>query len=285
MAYFLRGLNKYWKNDCDAVIASPSTKTSLINHIRSSGDKVDGRTNIAELRRLVRLQHHHTNYKAFTRQELKTSAVQRGLISADDLQGYQSPSGQKLAELLLTADQEGTFPRFMGLPAEIRVMVEEFYVAGLQKGMILMNKSPPLSQTSANSCTLVSAGEALFSPAQPPLARTSKMMRKEVLPLFYCNCDFAISFSTFIAGPTRGSELIFLDNKSTAFLNSLAPGDMANIKQLLVLIGHTTKTHVTISDYPALRDVVKGNAENCESKEDVAKAMLDLGKCFSPFTP
>jgi hypothetical protein len=184
--------------------------------------------------------------------------IQRNLIAASELQKI-SPSDKELVDLLLTADQEITFPKFMDLPAELRVKVEEYYIAGLQE-----------------KC------DALLCPAQPPLARTCKMMMKEVLPLFYSNSHFAIAFCGYLGGPylTDSSGRLVLDPKSNVFLNRIAPVDLAYIKRFPVLVGQEIIIRVTVSDYPALFDIVKRNAENGGSKADVIRAVIRLGKCI-----
>jgi len=62
------------------------------------------------------------------------------------------------------ADRKIMFSRFTDLPPELRGEVYSWYIASLPK--------------------------AVYTPTQPPLARTCKLLRKECLPVSYSQCWF-----------------------------------------------------------------------------------------------
>jgi hypothetical protein len=100
----------------------------------------------------------------------------------------RTASKERLVELLLRADLERTFTKFLDLPPELVTRICEFYVSDFDRE------------------------EALWMPAQPPLARTSTFLRKTVLPIFYSQCKFAIQgtirqlFTRVVARLTRASS-------------------------------------------------------------------------------
>jgi hypothetical protein len=180
------------------------------------------------------------------------------MSSAYELYGYRSPSGLDLVKLLLSADEAISFPKFMELPPELRLLVAQFYLDDLHKD------------------------GPLLAPVQPPLTRTSRYLRKEVLPLFSKTVTFAIeiarplSIDRFATSPWRTYESalwmacpansLFLCPNSIAWLHSLTPEPMAGIKEFVVRYQGWCDMRISVKDYPVLRQAIanydKGRLNN-----------------------
>lgn len=78
------------------------------------------------------------------------------------------PTNRDLVEALLEADKDRKFTKICDLPPELRLRICEFYVSDFNRN------------------------KGLCCPAQPPLARTNRLFRQDVLPLFYSNCRFHV---------------------------------------------------------------------------------------------
>lgn len=97
----------------------------------------------------------------FTTKQLKDICIQRGI-------GLPATSKRNKAEFthrIEEADDESTFAYFADLPSELRVRIYTLHFGEL----------PTLEQ-----------------PAQPPITKTSKLLRQESLPLFYSTCTFIL---------------------------------------------------------------------------------------------
>lgn len=113
----------------------------------------------------------------------------------------------KYIEWLEDADEQPTFPRFMELPAELRELVYQHHFA--------------------------SYPEVLSSPCQPPISMVSKQIRRESLPLFYSECQFAIEHSLYIG--IQGVERM---PSSELFLRRTASMYIARIRRLVLRVSH-----------------------------------------------
>ena len=108
--------------------------------------------------------------------------------------------------LLEKGDDDYTFERFLDLPPELRVRVSEFYVAEF--------------------------AETLKHPTRPPLARTCRLLRQEVSPIFYGNCEFEIHLKQDRRRPNKFAE----DSMTRLFLLHLDAVDVASIRKLKVVV-------------------------------------------------
>lgn len=137
--------------------------------------------------------------------ELRKFARQRGLV------GVVETTNRKhlVVEALLRADDNPNFPRFLELPAEVRTMIYEFYCAGF-------------------------ADEPLILPTYPPLARTSNLLKKELLPVFFSSCNFGIGLvaENFDSDETR--HILRMQRETTLSFRSLKPEHLASIQTLEV---------------------------------------------------
>ena len=137
----------------------------------------------------------------------------------------------------MKADKNSTFRKCLDLPAELRKPAYQFYCADFQH-------------------------LALTLPAQPPLARTCQLMRKEVLPLFYSSCTFYIDFQTPEASSSH-SPRYRLSAESHIFLTTLAPGCMADMRKLEVEFSNTR--HVLPWRYCSFKVDLNPRGELCQA--------------------
>lgn len=121
-------------------------------------------------------------------QELITFSLQRRLDTSDL---PRNPTKLQLRRVLEQADEEDTFDRFTDLPAELRHYI---YTLHFQPFPIM------------------------YGPEQPPIARTSTLIRKEALSTLYKTCTFmldAVTDGTIAycgsswGRPDRSKDLLF----------------------------------------------------------------------------
>lgn len=145
-------------------------------------------------------------YQNCTDEELQSFLKSKGLRQAiGPLESWNWTTRFNVRKRLEMADEDRTF-RFLDLSTELREMVIEFYVAGFP--------------------------QVLKTPAQPPLARTSRLMRREVLPVFYSNITFEIHMDENVS-----PKLTFYRQHLTElFLKSLAPWDLIRIRNWMIVI-------------------------------------------------
>lgn len=101
-------------------------------------------------------------YEKCSHAELEAFCRARGLARVGE-------ATHVLIAVLEHADKEATFDRFTDLPAELRVRIYSMHFQ--------------------------SFGSALETPVQPPITTTSKLLRKEALPLFYQSFAFVVSIT------------------------------------------------------------------------------------------
>jgi hypothetical protein len=104
------------------------------------------------------------SYAKCTTPMLLGFARDRALVSST---GY-TPSRWELVDLLLSADEDTRFERFIELPPELRGRIYEYYVDGFS--------------------------DVVCSLRPPPLALTSKLLKKEVMPVFYARSVFRLYY-------------------------------------------------------------------------------------------
>lgn len=113
-----------------------------------------------------------------------------------EIQDAENEERKRLIVKLEDDDDEATFEKMFDLPAEMRNRIYEAYLAEFPKG--------------------------LDCPSQPPLARTNRQMRAEVLPLFYSEKTFVIHLTQRFDEDGPVTPLILdLPLRVHAFVNSL----------------------------------------------------------------
>lgn len=150
-----------------------------------------------------------TGYEKCRTAELRLFAHHRGLTNID----IPTATRQNLASALRLADQSPTFRPFLRLPSELRASIYSFYCADF-------------------------ASEPLTLPTYPPLARTNKQLLKEVLPVFYDECIFAVNLATDDHSHDHsGSDIphvLRMQRDTTLFFKSLTAEHLAHIQKLEV---------------------------------------------------
>ncbi|KAF7186707.1 hypothetical protein HII31_11939 [Pseudocercospora fuligena] len=147
---------------------------------------------------IARYQHHRLLYKKCSLEELKRFAHDRGLAVTNSSRREIA----KFTSMLTDADSNSCFHHFMDLPPELRLVIYEHHFAAF-------------------------AGRLTY-PSQPPLARVSRGLRLEVLPVFYQQCRFTITYQSRNAGPPFRATL-----ETHAFLSTISYahfGKICNIK-------------------------------------------------------
>ena len=154
------GLDAYWRLDSYQRV----TNHILISELRRAGYAVrSAQMNKATLSLLLQQTDKRLLcYDACSSQELEGFVKARGL----QVKPSKRIEHTRLIETLEQGDAELSFDKLMDLPAELRVRIYEFYVCEFP--------------------------ESLFKPTQPPLARVSKQIRQELLPIFYNNHIFIL---------------------------------------------------------------------------------------------
>ncbi len=147
-------------------------------------------------------------YSKLQNAELQKFVDARGLTVA------KKPTKKMLVKVLVDADQNRQFTRLFDLPPEMREMIAAFYLSEFNRQ------------------------DGLHYPNQPPLARTCRQLRHDVLPLFFKQAKFEIEFSlevdakwpdTSIApGPSQ------MTNVSAAFLSRIPRKYMRDLRKLQV---------------------------------------------------
>lgn len=133
--------------------------------------------------------------------ELRQFARQRRLSIEDN------SSRKELAAALRYADGNPSFPHFLKLPPEVRVIFYKTYCAPF-------------------------ADEPLTLPTYPPLARVNKQLRDEVLPIFYSSCTFSVNLQADSTTYGQISRVLRMQRETTLFFKSLEPCMLACIQKL-----------------------------------------------------
>ena len=146
------GSNEYWKLDSGNRLRSRGLRENLAE----GNFAVLKSVNNTRLRALyVRFQRGLLSFEGMPSHELRFYAAQRGLTVAPTA----TPNSVKAQ--LEQADENATFDRFTDLPPEIRQLIFQYYMDST-----LANRKP----------------KSIY---QPPLTMTSRMIRRETLPLFF----------------------------------------------------------------------------------------------------
>lgn len=191
------------------------TKGALQRLLEKDGCKVKGLKEDLQNASL-RLQCGKTNYESCEDSELRRFVHARKLLTvAAPLQ--QVINRKVMIDLLKTADDQQTFDKFQDLPPELRERVAKYYLREFSS--------------------------ALIFPTQPPLARASRLLRKEVLPLFYQRCTFELHFERV---PGSGIKPC---SRTLEWLYSLATDSFASIRNLSFKVGHDAGVCESLSEF------------------------------------
>lgn len=164
----------------------------------------------------LRLQCGKTNYEVCKDSELRKFVHDRKLLTvAAPLQ--QVITRKVMIDLLKTADDRQTFHKLQDLPPELRERVAKYYLREFSSTLIF--------------------------PTQPPLARASRLVREEVLPLFYQRCTFEIHFER---GPNDRAKPCA---KTLEWLYPLKPENFASIRNLDLKVKHAAGACHSAGDF------------------------------------
>ncbi|PPJ51337.1 hypothetical protein CBER1_08618 [Cercospora berteroae] len=213
------GLDSYWRMDSYAGVAD----SVLAKQLRKAGYKISRSprpTKEALVARYQRIDKGLLCYDTCSVEELRAFAEARGL----QIDNSRRRKRTRLVETLEKVDSKRPFHRFMDLPAELRVSIYEFYISDF----------PAL----------------LHKPTQPPLARTSQLIRQELLPVFYTNQEIALTMTldARVAFELRWSE------QTDDFLKSLHSSHVALLRKPTIKIEADLKDFVLI-DYEQHQDL------------------------------
>ncbi|KAK5171377.1 uncharacterized protein LTR77_004521 [Saxophila tyrrhenica] len=146
-------------------VTSKPKKRDLIEQLKRHGYRAKTRLTHAQLLELVHANvHEYIEFRKIRLSKLERFAHARGLELPEEA------TKDALVPVLIKADNERQFSKIFDLPPELRVLIEEFHLSDFARrwGLLCLN--------------------------QPPLARTCRLLRNDVLPLFYSHCKFIISF-------------------------------------------------------------------------------------------
>lgn len=139
-------------------------------------------------------------YDACTEQEISKFCIDRGLVPANSRLARST-----LTKKLLEADTVPEFCRFPDLPPEIRTRVYELYMLDFKRGDGTVE-------------------DALRHPTQPPLTRTTQIIRAESLPMFYSMCIFELQ------SKMGQSNKVEMDDRSDRWLRSIGDQNIGDIR-------------------------------------------------------
>ncbi|KAK5171376.1 uncharacterized protein LTR77_004520 [Saxophila tyrrhenica] len=126
------------------------------------------------------------------------------------------PTKKMFVEALIEADKRRTYPKLLDFPAELRQAICEFYISDF-----------------------ANPKDGLYCPSQPPLVRTCRTLRRDVLPIFYRKVKFQVdyiytaSFSLKRDKPTLPGSFP-MSSVSTAFFSRMPPNHFVNLRVLRI---------------------------------------------------
>ncbi|KAK6416596.1 hypothetical protein LTR95_017439 [Oleoguttula sp. CCFEE 5521] len=107
---------------------------------------------------------------------------------------------------LHAADDEATFSLLFALPKELRIQIYEYYCSYFER-------------------------DVLYAPAQPPLTRVSRQLRREVLPVFYSRCIFNLHVAQPLTAPT-----CHIVAETVTFFETMGPDHLALMRNIQLCI-------------------------------------------------
>lgn len=103
------------------------------------------------------------SYHSSTNDELRKFIKHRKIDASAVIKGKTIGTRNELVKLLESADSRRTFPKFLDLPPELRNRIYELHFSDMRTA---------------------------YAPTQPPITRSSRLLRQESLGLFYATCRF-----------------------------------------------------------------------------------------------
>jgi hypothetical protein len=191
----LPGPKEYWKLDSGKRLRSQLLREKLREGHHSALKSV----NNTRLRALyVRTQRGLLSFESMPPLELRHYAAQRGLTVAP------SATPKAVKAQLEQADDDATFDRFTDLPPEIRQIIYQYYL----------------------DSSVASAGSKYKY--QPPLTMTSRMIRRETLPLFFDCWDIEITSAGHLTAPYKFHPC----TRTARLLQSTTTQNLARVKSI-----------------------------------------------------
>jgi hypothetical protein len=195
----------------------------------------------------IRFMGHHE----CTQSELRKFATDRNIIAA-----CEKPSKSSLVHLLLDADKVRTFSKLFDIPPELRQSIYEYYVGDFGE-----TYCPYLESLRMH---------ALVDAPQPPLARVCRLLRHEVLPVFYSQCRFQVEFIR-----SRRPKDHHLHRLSQGFFDHFPMPQLSNLRKLDLKVSQVygiirielDRHQMPLEfiplrrDYPLLRAILKENLD------------------------
>ncbi|KAF7186775.1 hypothetical protein HII31_11872 [Pseudocercospora fuligena] len=179
------------------------TKKNLMAALKADGyDFLAAASKQVMVEQSMRVQCGQLRYESCTREELLKFVKDK---KVEDVQPDHR-SIQHFAFRLRQADGKRTF-RYLHLPAELRERIAKYYLREF-------------------------GDRTLTCPTQPPLARTCKLLRREVLPLFYQRCQFRLQFSLMYDNANEVRWRIPSD--TSAWIKGMEPDHFACIRRLVL---------------------------------------------------
>ncbi|KAK4549766.1 hypothetical protein LTR36_005067 [Oleoguttula mirabilis] len=178
------------------------TKAQLRPHLQAAGYPLKSNTDKPTMLHYgERIERNLLCYYPRTDAELRTFARDRRLSIDGGRGAYRK---RAMVEGLMAADDEQRFRRFLDLPPELRNEVYRWHMAAFPDG--------------------------LLTPAQPPLTGTSRLVRRESLPLFHEDCRFDVR-AAYFSGMESDDEAEPI-SKSHGFVEALTKREDARIGKL-----------------------------------------------------
>ncbi|KAF2161678.1 hypothetical protein M409DRAFT_59057 [Zasmidium cellare ATCC 36951] len=188
-----RSGNRYWQMKQHY----SSTIAELREIARKAGYATPTNIRKANIVNIIhRIHRQLPNYSPCTLTELRKFAFDRKLITT-----AKTGTHKQLLRLLTAADDDVQFSLLFDLPPELRCAIYRWYMAPFP--------------------------EELESPAQPPLTRVSRAVRREATPIFYQSCHFLLDLTR-----TKGVKHHFrFEDDTHHFLSSLMAPHIAAIRR------------------------------------------------------
>lgn len=172
-------------------------KRKLTHELQRHKYKVPSSTNMEKLAEAnARCQRGFLSYNGCQPRELVAFCAQRHI----QIPGGPKAKKAQLMQCLHEADEQLSFPRFMEMPPEVRILVYVAYYSSLGR---------------------------IFHPTQPPLSEVSRLIRQESLPLFYTTSKFLLHGVNIFGDPYYG-------RKKGKFFHEIGIANLGLIRNLAI---------------------------------------------------
>ncbi|KAK5718940.1 hypothetical protein LTR17_015531 [Elasticomyces elasticus] len=186
-----------WKLDRRDVVTATEAEATLT----SRGFAFQPETSVQRLRVLLR-----RSDRRLRSYECLTDAELRQLCQEHEVSVELNATANDMKSALQHADDKMTFPRFLKLAAELRVLVYSHYVKDLEQGTLAM---------------------------QPPLTMATKQLRKEALPVFYDTHRFGVHSKVLDNG---AFEYLVPSDLTRAMMQGISDANLAQMRKLRVYV-------------------------------------------------